>query len=196
LSAPAAETAAAVIYHKNKTMRKQRKTMTKRRKEVSGSPIPIQPRLQRMPLFTLQPYAPYYYWPTVPLPVIQNQQNELRLELKRREEQIAQLGANIKKMEEDIKKEKDKHISQLAEHQAKHDATMTEIEAKHDATMTEIEVKLGESEERNKIVLARLAERDECITNLQEDLTKQKVRILELAKTVFLAATDIYGKGK
>jgi septal ring factor EnvC (AmiA/AmiB activator) len=144
LSAPAAETAAAVINHKNKKIRKQRKKMTKTRKKVSGSQIPIQPRLQHtMPFSTPQPYVPYYYhWPT--LPAIQYQQNELRLELKRCKEQIAQLGANIKKMDEDIR-EKDKHISKLAEHQAKHDATMAELQ-----------VKLGKSEERNIIVLVHM----------------------------------------
>jgi hypothetical protein len=48
--------------------------------------------------------------------------------------------------------------------------------------MTELQVKLGKSEECNRIVLARLAIRDECIMNLQADLTKQKVCTLELAK--------------
>jgi hypothetical protein len=65
---------------------------------------------------------------------------------------------------------------------------LAEHQAKHDAKMTELQVELGKSEERNIIVLARLAIHDQSITNLQEDLTKQKVRILELVNTFFLAA--------
>jgi uncharacterized protein (DUF3084 family) len=183
LSPGTAETAAAVINHTQKTrMAKRRKTTTKKRKEVSGTRVPVHPRSQSM--------VPYYYHG--PMPSIPQLQSELQsqesrllgLQNRLQGEQIAELEATIQS--------KDKEIEQLKATIQSKDEEIEQREAmirskdflmkNKDKQISKLTAELADQISK---LTAELAEGEERIQRFQEELTNHKVLLLNLATSIF-----------
>jgi hypothetical protein len=158
---------------KNTRITKRRKTTTKKGKEVLGTRVPIQP---------IRPCNPWEQ-----MIIILQWQSELKsqearilglqngFQLKR----IAQLEATIQRKEDEIKK-KDEELSKVVDLQTRDGATIKEMQAQaeDEVTMLDLEIKLT-------LLEAELAEGQERILSFQEDLTKHKVLLLNLATSIF-----------
>jgi hypothetical protein len=158
---------------KNTRMAKRRKTTTEKGKAVLGTRVPIQPR---------RPYNP---WEQMYITL------QLQSELKSQEarilglqngfqlKRIAQLEATIQRKEDEIKK-KDEELSKVVDLQTRDGATIKEMQAQaeDEVTMLDLEIKLT-------LLEAELAEGQERILSFQEDLTKHKVLLLNLATSIF-----------